>query len=62
MHGLTITRHPVYPKLVQIVTAILQGVDIGGTVMTTSDPDKAEAFVQEKLALLAAMGARTGRV
>ena len=62
MHRLTVTRHPVYPKLVQIVTAVLQVVEIGGTVMTTSDPDKTEAFVQEKLALLAAMAARTSRV
>ncbi len=62
IYGVTITNDPGYSKLVQIVTAVLQIVDIGGTVMTTSDPVEAEAFIQEKLALVAARGARTGRV
>lgn len=60
-YGVTITSDPGYPKLVQIVTAVLQIVDIDGTVMTTSDPADAEAFIQEKLALVAAMAAQSGR-
>jgi|GEM_PF-2725178 len=60
-YGVTITNDPGYPKLVQIVTAVLQILDMGGTVMTTSDPAEAEAFIHEKLALVASMEARASR-
>lgn len=61
-YGVTITNDPGYPRLVQIVTAVLQIVDIDGTVMTTSDPTEAEAFIQEKLELVAEMDTRADTV
>jgi len=54
-YGVTITSDPGYPKLVQIVTAVLQILELGGTVTTTSDPEVAEAFIREKLASVAAL-------
>ena len=54
-YGVTITSDPGYPNLVQIVTAVLQILELGGTVTTTSDPELAEAFIREKLTLVAAL-------
>ncbi|MDF1733965.1 MAG: hypothetical protein P1U37_01685 [Minwuia sp.] len=61
-YGVTITSDPGYPNLVQIVTAVLQILELGGTVVTTGDADAAEAFIREKLALVSAMDAQAGIV
>ncbi len=61
-YGVTITSDPGYPNLVQIVTAVLQILELGGTVVTTGDPEAAEAFIREKLALVSAMDAQAGIV
>ncbi|WP_281016823.1 MULTISPECIES: hypothetical protein [unclassified Minwuia] len=60
-YGVTITNDAGYPKLVQIVTAVLQILELGGTVTTTSDPEVAEAFIREKLDLVAALGTQSSR-
>lgn len=57
VYGVTITNDPGYPNMVQIVTAVLHIVELGGTVITTSDPEEAEAFIRENLALVQQMDA-----